>query len=123
LRKGSFESFDNPGLTVGRGSTLDLGGHRLRVRWHADLDDRATVQVALDKDSRRTDRSGVLNIEGNAELAGTLKIEVKEDLQPGVYGICAVNGIRKGTFTRIDASGDYSAAWQGSVLCLSVPKP
>jgi hypothetical protein len=111
------------GLTVGPGFALDLGGHGLRVRWHAQLDDRARVQVSLDANSRRTDRSGPLGIEGNAKLGGTLHIEVQDELKPGTYGICAVKGIRKGSFARIVAPPQTTTAWHGSVLCLTIPKP
>jgi hypothetical protein len=111
------------GLTVGPGCTLNLGGHHLRVRWHAQLDARARVHVSLDTNSRRTDRSGVLNIEGNAFLGGTLHIDVREDLRPGPYGICSVKGVRKGDFTKMVAPDGCTIDWHGSVLCLTVPPP
>jgi hypothetical protein len=111
------------GLTVGPGCTLNLGGHHLRVRWHAQLDARARVHVSLDTNSRRTDRSGVLNVEGNAILGGTLHIEVREDLKPGPYGICSVKGVRKGDFTKVVAPDGCTIDWHGSVLCLTVPPP
>jgi len=110
------------GLTVGPGCTLNLGGHGLRVRWHARLHDRARVRVSLDANSRRTDRSGVLNIEGNAVLGGTLDIEVRDALKPGHYGILSIQGVRKGDFGKVVAPDGYTMAWHGPVLCLTVPK-
>lgn len=110
------------GLTIGPGCTLDLGGHSLRVRWHAQLDNRARVHVLLDADSRRTDRSGVLDIEGNATLAGTLHIEFQEDLKPGTYGVCRVEGVRTGDFTKVVIPDECTMDWHGPVLCLTIPK-
>ena len=95
----------------------------MRVRWHAQLDAQARVHVSLDTNSRRTDRSGVLNVEGNAILGGTLHIEVREDLKPGPYGICSVKGVRKGDFTKMVAPDGCTNDWHGSVLCLTVPPP
>jgi hypothetical protein len=112
------------GLMLGKGYALDLDGNRLRVRWHGRLAEASALRVRLHpKSSRGVGRGGALTIAGNAILAGALTVDVDEGLKDGDYGVCRVEGIPDGTFTKVVLPKGTTGRWIGSTFYLTVPKP
>ncbi len=112
------------GLVVGKGYSLDLGRSKLQVRWHARLADGAGLRIRLHpKSSRGIGRNAALTVVGNADLGGSLTVDVDEGLKDGDYGVCTVQGIRKGSFTKVVLPKQYTGRWVGSGFYLTAPRP
>jgi len=91
------------GLQVGPGYTLDLGTSTLRCKWHADLARGSTllIRISTDPTTGKT-RAGKIQIDGNAKLAGSLRVETDAtNLKGGRFTILSMGGLQQGDFGEV----------------------
>jgi hypothetical protein len=113
------------GLQLGPGYTLDIANHSLRVRWHTALAEDSTVivRVITDPDTARA-RAGRLILEGNARLAGTLRVEPTGEFpRGGTFNILSIAGLKQGDFARVALPDGWELKHDRRGWSVIVPRP
>lgn len=119
------------GITVGSGTTLDLGQNRIRSLWHAEFAAGSVLKIELNQKSPASAgrRGAVVVVDGTATLGADILVTIEKDLvvgqrkglREGEYALFTAKGRRKGDFARVTLPPPLTGKWLGNTYCAIVP--